>query len=187
MAENKYCNVKNRSSSVVVYKIQDTGVRREFLPGEVKKISVDELEKLSYQSGGKLVINNYFQIDTPEVVAEFTPKVEPEYYLNEEQIVDLILNGSLDEFLDCLDFAPSGVIELVKDLSVKLPISNYEKRQALKDKLGFNVDAAINHVQEELEESKAEEKVEAPAERRVKPENTGRRTQPKIIIPAENK
>lgn len=182
---SKTYEVKNRSSSVLVYRIQDTGVRREFLPGEVKKIDHDELEKLSYQPGGMSAIANYLQIKDPEGVKEFTKKVEPEYYLTEEQIVDLILNGSLDSFLDCLDFAPSGVIELVKDLSVSLPISDYEKRQALKDKLGFNVDAAIQHVQEEKNEKKAESTEEAPTQRRVKT-TTGRRTDPgKITIPGQ--
>ena len=45
-------NVKNRSSSVVVYRIPETNLRREFQPGETKKIPFGELEKLTYQPGG---------------------------------------------------------------------------------------------------------------------------------------
>ena len=39
-------NVKNRSSGMVIYRIPEDNIRREFAPGEVKKISFEELEKL---------------------------------------------------------------------------------------------------------------------------------------------
>ena len=60
MDKNKLYEVKNRSSSVVVYNIADDGIRREFAPGEIKKITFEELQKLTYQSGGQALINNYF-------------------------------------------------------------------------------------------------------------------------------
>jgi hypothetical protein len=53
--------------------------------------------------------------------------------------------GTLDEFLDCLDFAPIGVIDLIKRYAVALPLSDYNKRKAIKDKLGYDVDAAIKN------------------------------------------
>ena len=149
MDKNKMYEVKNRSSSVLAYSIPDEGIKRTFQPGETKKLSFGELEKLTYQSGGQALINNYFLIKDAEVIQDLNVKTEPEYYLTEAQIVDLIKNGSLDQFLDCLDFAPAGVIELVKDLSIKIPLSDYQKRQALKDKIGFDVDAALRHIEEE--------------------------------------
>jgi hypothetical protein len=45
---NDFCNVKNRSASIVVYAIPEDGIRRSFAPGETKKISYQELEKLTY-------------------------------------------------------------------------------------------------------------------------------------------
>ena len=39
-----YYNVKNRSASTVVYNIPDQNIRREFAPGEEKKIAFKELE-----------------------------------------------------------------------------------------------------------------------------------------------
>jgi len=51
--------------------------------------------------------------------------------------------GSLDEFLDCLDFAPEGVKDLIKNLAVDLPLNDVAKREAIFNKLGFNVDNAI--------------------------------------------
>ena len=52
-------NVKNRSASMVIYRIPEENIRREFAPGEVKKISLDELTKLSYQSGGQALMANF--------------------------------------------------------------------------------------------------------------------------------
>lgn len=193
MDKNKLYEVKNRSSSVVVYNIADDGIRREFAPGEIKKITFEELQKLTYQSGGQALINNYFMIRDAELVQDLNVKTEPEYYLTEPQIVDLIKDGSLDQFLDCLDFAPAGVIELVKDLSIKVPLSDYQKRQALKDKIGFDVDAALRHIEEEKAEMRAasENDIEPAApKRRVKTEETtsGRRTDGKYkIVSQDNK
>lgn len=50
---NTIYNVKNRSSSTVVYRIPEDNIRREFAPGETKKIAFGELEKLTYQQGGR--------------------------------------------------------------------------------------------------------------------------------------
>ena len=61
----------------------------------------------------------------------------------------MLLNGSLDAFLDALDFAPIGVIDLIKTMSVQLPLTDLNKRRALKEKTGFDVDRALIHVEEE--------------------------------------
>ena len=138
-------NVKNRSASVVVYRIPETNLRREWAPGETKRISFDELEKLTYQPGGRELIENFLQILNKEVTNNLSVHTEPEYNMSEEQVVDLILNGSLDAFLDALDFAPIGIIDLIKSLSVSLPITDINKRRALKEKTGFDVDKAIEN------------------------------------------
>ena len=88
MDKTKMYEVKNRSSSVLAYSIPDEGIKRTFQPGEIKKLSFGELEKLTYQSGGQALINNYFLIKDVEVVQDLNVKTEPEYYLTEAQIVD---------------------------------------------------------------------------------------------------
>ena len=136
-------NVKNRSSSVVVYSIPESNLRRTFAPGETKRIPFSELEKLTYQPGGRELIANFLQIMEEEVTQDLNIHREPEYNMSEAQVRDLILNGSVDAFLDALDFAPIGVIDLIKSLSVSLPITDFKKREALLKKTGFDVDKAI--------------------------------------------
>lgn len=168
MAKVYYYNVKNRSSSRVIYKIPEDGIRREFAPGENKRISYQELLKLSYQPGGRELMANFLQIQSEGVLNSLNIRTEPEYYMSEKQVVDLLKNGSLEAFLDCLDYAPRGVIDLVKTYAVSLPLSDYDKRQALKEKTGFDVDAAIANSGEEPVTTESETKAPAaPSGRRT--------------------
>lgn len=155
MANNVY-NVKNRSAGMVVYKIPEDGIRREFAPGETKKISFKELEKLSYQSGGRALMTNFLQIYDEKVTQELNIHTENEYYMSEEQIKELLVSGSLAAFLDCLDYAPIGVIDLIKKFAVTLPLNDVEKRQALLAKTGFDVSKALEHIREEKADDIAE-------------------------------
>lgn len=84
MENNKIYNVKNRSSSMVIYSIPEAGVRREFAPGESKKISHTELEQLSYRPGGRKLMEDYLFISNDEAIADLGLKTEQEYYMNEE-------------------------------------------------------------------------------------------------------
>ena len=184
-------NVKNRSTSVVVYRIPESNLRREWAPGEVKRIPFGELEKLTYQPGGRELIANFLQIMENEVTDDLNVHREPEYNMSEEQVRDLILNGSIDAFLDALDFAPLGVIDLIKTMSVQLPITDMVKREALKAKTGFDVDKAIENDRASKEDNKKETITDKPVERRVTESTpTGRRTSGnayKVVKQAETK
>lgn len=175
ITETTMYNVKNRSSSVVVYRIPETGLRREFQPGETKRIPFGELEKLTYQEGGRELLENFLQIVEEDVTTNLNVHREVEYDMSESQIKDLLLTGSLDAFLDALDFAPIGVVDLIKVMAVKLPLIDLNKRKALRDKTGFDVDKALVHLEEEQiaeQQEKGGGKLDtstaAPA-RRVKP------------------
>lgn len=182
MESSKILKVKNRSASLAVYSIPEINIRREFAPGETKNITYGELEKLSYQPGGRAIMQNFLQIIDPEATGDLGINREPEYDLSEQQIVDLMTNGSLDAFLDCLDFAPVGVIDLIKKFSVSLPLNDIDKRDALKKKTGFDVTVALANMQKEKEDMNTP--TVENKERRVKTESApeGRRTIPKYNV-----
>lgn len=185
-------NVKNRSAGVATYKIPELGIRRSFSPGETKKISAEELEKLTYRPGGMALLANFLQILEPEAISRIGLNPQPEYHMSERDIVNLMKDGSLDEFLDCLDFAPPGVIDLIKKLSVSLPLTDIQKTSALKAKTGFDCTAALRHVMEEKEDDGENTILKTQNERRVKKDEVpaGRRTAtPKynVVTPAEKK
>jgi len=178
-----FYNVKNRSAGMVVYRIPEDNIRREFAPGEVKKITFEELEKLTFQPGGRSLMANFLQIQSEQTLEKLGIKTELEYNMSEKEIAELLVSGSLDAFLDCLDFAPTGVIDLVKQFAVALPLEDIHKREALKEKTGFDVTVALQHIKEEQMEDLADKSNDSSEpERRVKKEEqpTGRR------VPASN-
>ena len=170
--------VKNRGASTVVYKIADKGIRREFQPGQVMQISAEELEELTFQPGGTLILSQFLQILDLEGIQATRIKTEPEYHMSEADVAKLITSGSLDAFLDALDFAPISVIDLIKKLSISIPMVDIQKRKALKEKTGFDVEAALRHAEEDKEETQTTILKQNNGERRVKTEEVpaGRRT-----------
>lgn len=177
--------VTNRSASQVFYAVPELGIKsRQFQPGETKKIPREELEGLNYQPGGNALIRDYLLIEDVDIRKEFCGKVEPEYNMKAEDVKELILHGSMDEWLDCLDFAPEGVLDLVKELSIKLPLTDTRKMEAYKKKTGKDLANMIQvHAEEVAEEEakKAEDKAverrtQKPAATQEKAETSTRRT-----------
>lgn len=176
MEMKKLMSVKNRSAGIVVYRIPEHGIRREFVANETKKITYEELVWLSFRPGGRELMQNYLQIQDAEATKDLNIRVEPEYKMGEEDVVHLLLNGSLDELLDALDFAPAGVIDIIKAKAVELPLQDMQKREAIQKATGFNVTAAIqfNAPDPDEEEVKTEEK---PTRRVAKAEAPTRRVE----------
>ena len=73
----------------------------------------------------------------------FNIKTAPLYHYSENDVKALLTTGSLDQFLDCLDFAPPVIIDMIKDMAVTLPLNDMAKREAIKNKIGFDVTKAI--------------------------------------------
>ena len=180
----KVYNVKNRSASVVVCRIPDLGIRRELAPGETIKMTFDELEKLSYQAGGRELMENFLQIMEDSVNDELGVHRENEYYMSEEQIVNLLKNGSLPEFEDCLDFAPLGVIDLVKQFAVSLPLTDTVKIRILKDKTGFDAEKALENAR--LDAAPDEEPIKPAASAPTTTTTSGRRTNTNYKVVTKN-
>lgn len=170
--------VQNRDNGSVGYTIPDLGnLHRTYMPGETKLITMDELRKLSYIPGGPEILKNYLVILDEEARVEVLSEVEPEYYLTKDGVKDLLLNGSIDALLDCLDFAPAGVIDLVKTVAVEIELNDVKKRDAILDKLGFNVTKAIEINKETIGEEAAAKPIRriGQAEPKAETAQSGRR------------
>lgn len=144
MDKNQLIKVTNRNNGTVGYIIPEMGnLQRQFAPGVSKEISFEELQNLYWLKGGRVILQNYLIIEDPEAVKALQIDVEPEYFYDDKTIKDVMINGSLDQFLDMLDFSNMGVKESIKQLAVDLPLNDVAKRQAILDKLGFDVNNAI--------------------------------------------
>ena len=160
-------NVKNRSSATVGYTLPDTGVSRNWTPGEIKKgVTVGELEQATFIPGGFKIIQDYLQIADPEVCEFLGIDMEPEYKYGEAEIRIMLESGTIEQFLDCLDFAPQGVLDLIKKIAVETKLNDFRKREAIKQKLGLDISLAISNA--EFSSSK-EDSVTPTRTRRAKP------------------
>ena len=92
-----------------------------------------------------------------------------------------MVNGSLDEFEDCLNFAPKGVLEIIKDVAVKLPLNDVAKRDLILKKLGFSVANAI-----EITKDDVREEVVKPARKAAKPKVEDKPVR-KVVKPSSTK
>ena len=188
MDGNAICIVKNRSSSKVGYVIPEDGIRREFMPGETKKVKFSELEKLSYQPGGVALMTHFLQVKADDAIKELNIHTEPEYFMDEAKIKEVMVKGSTEAFMDMMDFAPVGVIDLIKKYAVELPLESTPKIEYLKQKTGFDLVKALANIKAEKEEDEAEGKINPakqgrrvaiPTEEEVP---AGRRTTPKYNV-----
>lgn len=147
-------NVTNRANGTVGYMIPDMGnFRRKFAPGETKPVPVEEVQKLMWIPGGQYLLENCLIIEDKELVEQILGDVEPEYNYTEEDIKKLLTSGTIEQFMDFMDFAPVGAIDLMKALAVKIEVNDVDKRNYILEKTGFNVNKAIeiNHASSEVE------------------------------------
>ena len=174
-------SVRNRNNGNTGYTIPDRGIWRNFSPGETKQIEFEELKQLQYQPGGEYTLTNLLVIENEEALEELNMVVEPEYNYTEEDIRKLLLDGTVDQVKDFLDFAPEGAIEIARDIAVKEEIPDVRKRDAISERTGFNINNAIN-LNHALADESNEEKVESKKQRRAeipatKSETKERRTE----------
>ena len=180
------CSVTNRSGGIVAYRIPERNLRREFNVGETKRIPYSEILEVAARPGGRALLYNYLYFKEDEVVKDgLNIKPEPEYYLSEDKIDEWLVTSTLDEFKDALDFGPTGVVNLIKQHAVNLPLNDIRKCDALKKITGFNVLSAIANEKATVENDGPAEA--ASKERRVQQTatvaaDTGRRTTPKYKV-----
>lgn len=185
LKDNEQVKLKNRYNGFVTYSIPDlNNLVRTFAPNETKSnITVEEVRLLNGKVGGRRLLEDFLVIVKPkELIDELFPgklKVQPEYAYGDKEITHMLMEASVDAFKDFIDFAPLGILEIVKDKAVTLPLQNYDKRQYLLEKIGFDVDVAIRN----YKDAKEGEEIEvATPKRRVQSETTNNRRSSQPII-----
>ncbi len=181
--KNREIKLTNRDNGTVGYTIPDLNLHRTFSGGETKTITFEELEKLAWVKGGLNLLKDYLIIQDKEAAEELLGNVEPEYYYTKDTVRTLLTEGTLEQLQDTLDFAPKGVIDLVKEEAVELPVNNVAMRDEILKKTNFNVDKAVEMKKAALEDEPVEE---TTSKRRTTPvitktTETGRKAKPIII------
>lgn len=162
-ARVKVVNISNSTVGYVIPELQN--LTRRFSKGEGKDLLVSEIRALSYVPGGMKLLKDYLSIRNEDLLAELGIPFEPEYNWTKADVENMLVNDTLPRLQDALEFAPAGIVDMIKDLAVSLPLNDMSKRQAILEATGFNVTSAIRIVEESKE-------VDTPAE---KPASSGRR------------
>jgi hypothetical protein len=169
-------NVTNISDARVGYDVPEIPASRRFNPGEMKQISVGELRALEFIEGGSVLIRNFLRVDNEDFLKELGVTVEPEYFWSRDDVVELLMNGSIEQVQDALDFAPQGIIDLIKEVAVTEQINDMSKREAIRKATGFNVTQAIELTREEVPKEPEEKAATRRTEKKDEPQ--ARRTAP---------
>lgn len=154
------------------YIVDLTGVRRILPPHASFKVKASELRELFYQRGGQELLHNYIRVGNKALAQEFGVDVDntPEYNWGRKDVIDALNNPDIDVLLDALDFAPDGIKQLIADVAVETEVADVNKRKAISDKLGIDMDAMITNKHLAVQET--EEKEEKPARRRTAAKKT---------------
>ena len=167
--KDKRVKVINRTGGGLAYSIDALRVSRYWpKPGHHLNISIAELSELRTVPGGTKMLEECLLIEDLEALKILFPdsELEPEYNYGVEEVEFLLQEASLEQLLDALDYAPHGVLDLIKSQSVKKLPNETSKISAINEK--FNID--INKMHElHLEKSIPEEKPEPKRRRRTAP------------------
>ena len=170
MNTEKKVKVWNRSSGSIFYKIDSLRITRDWpKSGDVLEIPLSELKELQYTPGGMKLMEKYMLIKDQDVCRELGLPEDPEYFYDEKDILELLNNGTEDQLLDCLEFAPYGVLTLLKDIAVKTNLDSSQKRKAISKRLNVDIDSMIKN--NNLSTNLVEEDVEVQQKRRSAPIN----------------
>lgn len=186
-------NVRNRNNGTTGYTLADGAKEtRLWAENEVKKITFAELKRVSYLPGGAELLRDYLVIEDPAAIEALNVGIDiqeqPEYLYTENEIRDLLFNGSLDELKDFLDFSPDGGIEIAKQIAVNEELPDMRKRKIISEATGFNINTAIE-INDMMKDNGVAEDAAPKKQRRVAketeaapvPEKPTRRTNYKIV------
>jgi len=152
MNNDRKIPVINRTKGRLGYKIDTLRVSRHWLnTGDVLYISINELIELTTVPGGLKLLEKYLLIEDEEAITLiYGRELEPEYKYSEKEIEFLLYEGTDAQLLDCLDYAPQGVLKIIRAKATnKLPNTTV-KVMAINQKLAINLSSMNINNQEEV-------------------------------------
>lgn len=172
MDGNKKVPVRSRTEGSVAYKLDSLRVARSWpKTGSVLQISIDELKELMVQPGGEYILRNLVIIEDEEARIEILgAEVQPEYNYTEDEIKYLLYEAEDNALLDCLDYAPIGVLELIKEYSLEKMPNTTAKIKAINQKLNINLNKIIEMMRDDDDDTAKQ------------PTTNSRRTAP-VVLP----
>ena len=166
--DNTLVKVRNLVDHTVVYRIDEKNRRVVFGPYETKQIPAEELRILNFTTGGAVLIRDFLNIGNQELRQEFGLDPDQiEYDWTQADVDRVLTTGSMEELEDALDFAPEGIVDMIKSRAVALRIPDMNKRNAIYKKTGADINMQIQYA-EKADQNKDKTAETHPTQRRVK-------------------
>lgn len=166
---NAIVSVTNMVDNGVSYSIPEMNVSRHFNPFETKNLTADEIRSLNFKRGGRVLLRDFLCVKNDELKKELgIPTDIPEYDYTAADIDRILLQEDDDVLRDTLDFAPEGIIELLKSRAFKLKIPDTNKRKIIFEMTGTDIDTQIT-LQEQAERALAQDGVEVESDKKEQP------------------
>lgn len=129
--------VINRSAETISYDLPELHIKRHFELNEEKDIPEEELKALWQTLGGNYQIKNLLLVEDKEWVKDHWD-APIEYFWHAEDVKNCVLHDEPELFEETLDYAPEGVVEMIKEYAWRLPMQDLNKVEILERKTGFN-------------------------------------------------
>ena len=153
--------LRNFTSNTVVYRTPSTRVRRELPAGGSIKVTAGEIREMMYDKGCADILRNYVQICNKSLALEVgvsEDSYENEYNWTFTDIKNCLLNGSIEELADAMDFAPDGIKEAILTEAINLEIPDVRKRDIISKAMNRDVSGMIINKRKIEEDNEPAEK-----------------------------
>ena len=138
--------IRNLCDHIVCYSITD-GARRELAPNQSIVVTAGELRQLNSEYGGSILLRNFIQVENEKLAVEFgvNPEENPEYLWSREDVDRVLLEEPIEVLEDALDFAPTGIVDLIVSRAVAIELPDNRKREAIANSTGRDISAMIRN------------------------------------------
>ena len=160
--DNTKIAVQNLTDNDVVYIDDNGGIARRMVFHAQQTIQVEKevIERMQYDTGGSILLKDFLSVKDEDMRADIgIPEDQIEYNWTKEDVKNLLTSGEEDALRDALDFAPQGIIDMIIDMAVDMPLNDRNKVEIIAEATGRNIEMMINNkLQYEKASDKAPEK-----------------------------
>lgn len=160
--------VEARTDSYYSITESDTGIKRVWEKGNTLHLSEDTLRDFASSVGGRKMLENNLIVHDKELLEDLLGhEVELEYTFTKKDVLDLLKDGTDEQLTDALNFAPTGVKDLIRLCAIETRLPDMNKRAIISNILKIDLNKAIEIDIENLKEDEeySGEKDSAPTGR----------------------
>lgn len=154
---NNKIEVESKYKGYLSAKESNTNIRRVF-PHIGFKMMLDResIKNIAYSPGGREILQNYLIIRDKDLIDELALELEPEDTFNEQDIKELLLNGTYEQLEDALRYGSEGTRQLIKDCAINIKLFDNNKVKLISNFLNINLNTILDFSENSEENDKVD-------------------------------